>query len=109
MQVSLGFDERHFEKGGILEQPWKQFLASSDIPSNVAEIQDLFENVNQGAVHAPVDVPNDDLRVSDDAEVVSILEVPAVGPILKPLGTGVPAWLWVIFGILVFLLIVALS
>lgn len=104
MQVSLDFDERHFEKGGILEQPWKQFLASSDNDNESSDtLKELFQEVNNNRTkHEPVQVPQ-------DVEVVSILEVPAVGPVLQPLGTGIPAWLWVIFGIVVFLLVVALG
>lgn len=102
MQVSLDFDERHFQKGGILEQPWKQFLANGETQAgNEAAIKDLFQDVHSEDVFAE--------ETSPEAEVVSIVEVPAVGPVLKPLSTGVPAWLWVIFGILVFLLLVALS
>jgi hypothetical protein len=101
MQVSLDFDERHFQKGGILEQPWKQFLATGDDSARESAIVELFENVSGK--------PAVTIAAHDEAELVSILEVPAVGPVLKPLSTGVPAWLWVIFGVLVFLLLVALS
>ena len=81
MQVSLDFNERHFQKGGILEQPWKQFLATSDVSTDETEIKQLFEDFQNVSEEVQ----------SRKTEIVEILEVPAVGPVLKPLSTGVPA------------------
>lgn len=107
MQVSLGFDERHFQKGGILEQPWKQFMAADHEVASETNLEQLFADLSKDAPEeAPSQEPTEALTQAP-VEVVSILEVS--GPVLQPLSSGVPAWLWVIFGILVFLLLVAIG